>query len=393
MNEWNVRDLKKIRIEGFQIHKLISLCTDQNISFRRIQVIDDCSVDAVISAPDLELIRHFAGNRFRITVTGEFGLKHAICSYLSRTATCVGLICFCLILYVQSCYISEIRITGCERLTEAEVLAALDRLGFRVGALKSYDVSDVKTRIFHELDSITWVGINFEGTMAKVEILEGSRVPPLEDTSFPADIVSDKEGYLEQVIVKEGVAVKERGDYFASGDVLISGTVPITDKTYQRDESELIRYVHAQGTVKGRILYRWTWFQPRYSVVRETTGRKIPGMSICIGSWNFDSGNLIQPWETANRSVRKEWNFLRPVPVKVQIYLNEEIQQIRAEREEEEITTLAEQQIRSKIKENLPKDAQIIKKDLSFSKKENIIELNVLVYSLESVGIDQPIPQ
>ena len=60
MNEWNVRDLKKIRIEGFQIHKLISLCTDQNISFRRIQVIDDCSVDAVISAPDLELIRHFA---------------------------------------------------------------------------------------------------------------------------------------------------------------------------------------------------------------------------------------------------------------------------------------------------------------------------------------------
>ena len=193
--------------------------------------------------------------------------------------------------------------------------------------------------------------------------------------------------------MKEGLAVKERGDYFASGDVLISGTVPITDKTYQRDESELIRYVNAQGTVKGRILYRWTWFQPRYSVVRETTGRKIPGMSICIGSWNFDSGNLIQPWETANRSVRKEWNFLRPVPVKVQIYLNEEIQQIRAEREEEEITTLAEQQIRSKIKENLPKDAQIIKKDLSFSKKENIIELNVLVHSLESVGIDQPIPQ
>ena len=84
---------------------------------------------------------------------------------------------------------------------------------------------------------------------------------------------------------------------------------------------------------------------------------------------------------------------MRPVPVKVQIYLNEEIQQIRAEREEEEITTLAEQQIRSKIKENLPKDAQIIKKDLSFSKKENIIELNVLVHSLESVGIDQPIPQ
>ena len=35
----------------------------------------------------------------------------------------------------------------------------------------------------------------------------------------------------------------------------------------------------------------------------------------------------------------------------------------------------------------------ILKKDLSFSQKENIIEMNVLIHSLEETGVDRPILQ
>ena len=61
----------------------------------------------------------------------------------------------------------------------------------------------------------------------------------------------------------------------------------------------------------------------------------------------------------------------------------------RKERGEKEIGRAAEAQSRSVVKENLPEKAQIIKNSLKFSAKENIIEVIIMLHSLEEIGKEQ----
>lgn len=393
MSEWKVRRWKTIKVEGFQLQRFLNICSGNGIGFRSIRVLDDCTMTGDILFDDMEMVLHLGGNRWKITILRESGLEHRLRIFGKRTATWTGLMLFCCILYFQSQFISQIQITGYERLTEKEIRATLEELGFYEGAPKLYELSPLKTRLFHELDNITWVGITYDGTLAKVEILEGAVPPPLEDVSYPADLCSDREGYLESLMVKEGLAVKKPGNYVKSGDVLISGRIPIEDKTYQREEEELVRYVHAQGEAKLRVLHRVTMYQPLYTTILQDTGQWYPGLSLALGTQRWDSDRILRLWQSSRRNevVTVRWN--RPIPGEIRIYCNKEIAVKRGKRQEEEIYKRAEQQIRAISKEILPKTAEIIKKDLSFSEKENIIELNVLIHSLEDTGVDQPILQ
>ena len=391
MDDWKLRRWKTIVIEGFQIQGFLSKCSGLAIGFRSVIVIDECSIQAQVQHQNLAQLRTLAGNRYRITEIGQSGLESRLRTFLSRSATCMGLVLFLGILFVQSQYITQVKITGYQRLTELQVRQALEDLGFRPGIKKTYDLADVKTKMFHKLEGLTWIGITYEGTVAKVELMEGTILTPLEDTSIPAHILSNKEGYVEQIMVKEGLAQKEPGEYIRPGDVLISGIIPIVDKTYQREEHELTRYVHAQGEVKARILYRFSIYQPLYSTILKDTGKWIPGLAIEIGDWSWDSDEWIRSWNTTRRNTLFERKSLRPIPWSITLYQQKEVTVSYAKRLEDEIKKRGEQQIRSISKEILPKDAEILKKDLSFLEKENIIIMNVLLHSLETVGIDTPI--
>ena len=390
MSEWKLRRWKTIRIEGFQLHRFINACNARGIGFRNLRMVDDCQIEAQIDHRNFARLKQMASNRYRVTVLGQSGLESRIRMFFSRTATCVGLLLFCGILYYQSCFISQVRISGYQRLTELSIRETLEELGFRPGALKSFDLADLKGQLYHELDNVTWVGISYEGTVAQVEILEGAVTPPLEDTSYPAHLVADKEGYLEELMVKEGVAQKKKGDYVAPGDVLISGIVPITDKSYTRKEEDLIRCVHAQGEAKIRALYRRTYYQSQYSTVLEDTGRWIPGIRLQVGNKSCDSDRLLRPWEVSRRKEIAAVKLLRPFPLAIEVYGSHEVTVFKAKRLQSEIEKRAEQQVRAAAKEILPKEAQLLKKDLSFSEKENIIEINMLLHSLEPTGTDQP---
>jgi len=390
MSEWKLRRWKTIRIEGFQLHRFINGCSARGIGFRNLRMADDCTAEAQVDSRRLNDLKRLAANRYRVTVIGQSGLESRIRIMLSRTATCVGLLLFCGILYYQSCFISQIRISGYEHLTELEIRQTLEGLGFRPGALKSFDLADLKAQLYHELDNVIWVGISYEGTVAEVEILEGAVTPPLEDTTDPAHVVADREGYLEELMVKEGLAQKKKGDYVTRGDILISGIVPITDKSYSRSEEELIRYVHAQGEAKIRVLHRTTYYQARYSTVLTDTGRWIPGIRLSLGTWSWDSDRVFRPWKTSRRSEIASVTLSRPIPFAIALYRSREVTVAKAKRLPEEIEKRAQQQVRAAVKEIFPKDAQLMKKDLSFSEKENIIEVNMLLHSLETVGTDQP---
>ncbi|MBQ6948933.1 MAG: sporulation protein YqfD, partial [Firmicutes bacterium] len=99
MSEWKIRRWNTIKIEGFQIQRFINLCSAKAIGFRTIRMIDDCTMTGEILPEDLEEVIRLGGNRWKITFLKEDGLEHRVRVFLKRTATWIGLLLFCSILY------------------------------------------------------------------------------------------------------------------------------------------------------------------------------------------------------------------------------------------------------------------------------------------------------
>ncbi len=343
---------KKIKIEGFGLHRLITDCIAKGIVLQDIRFLSDLEAVMTISAEDYPRFKKLARSKYRIVISAEKGFIPFLRHLKFRKATLVGLSMFFIILYYQSLFVSEIRVYGYEHFTEQEVRDALSAVDFREGERKlktKEELNAVKLHLFRELEDISWVGITYKGTLAEVTIVEGQEGENRKPDETPCHIIADKSGYIVEIIPREGLRAKEDGAYVQPGDILISGIIPYTSTNYANgDQGEQYRYVHANGIVKVHIPY---YFQFR---IRQ-------GVIDSLSSEDFDAEGDVS---AAMREDESEYDFVKRI---------------------------SDRKIRQFMRENVTEKAQITNKHLNFTEKENIIEVQVLIEVLEEIGDEQPI--
>lgn len=382
---------KTIRIEGFEIHRLLSQCLKEGIGLRNIRILSDCEFTADVNGKDWLRLTRMAGSKYRLTVTREKGLKPLLIQMLSNRSAVAGVILFIIILFLQTSFISEIRVYGYESLTEREILEHLKDAGLYVGCSRFVDPDRVEIEMYRKLGILSWIGITFKGGLAEVTVVEGTEPIEEVDESQPCHIIAVKEGYIEKVIAKEGKGEVEKGDFVHVGDVLISGILEIEDKTYSLDpESKVYRYVHADGEVYAKTVYRFICYQDVYKLEKRKTGKSIPGIRLTIGDRTLSTSGFITPFETSVYEEKKLIDILWPVPLELAVNRVSELELYRGKRTGEEVEKQAKRQARQLIQENVPQSAQIINKSLKFLPEENIIKVTIMVEALEQIGEKKP---
>ncbi|MDD2215461.1 MAG: sporulation protein YqfD [Eubacteriales bacterium] len=383
-----------IRVEGFDLQKLLSLCLEEGIPLWNIRILGDLEITMGLEAADWQRFLKVAGNRYRVTIISEKGLKPLLRRILSKKSTLIGVTIFALLLYYQSCFVSEIRIYGYERLTEREIRESLANAGLYEGCSKSVDLDLVEIEMFRHLEDISWVGIEYRGNLAEVRLVEGTESIATPDLDQPCHIVAAKEGYIEKIIAREGKEAVSQGEFVNVGDVLISGILQIEDKTYSSDpENPMNRYVHARGEAFAKTVYRFIYYQEKEKLLKQRTGRSIPGFSLSIGEYAFNSADFLWPYDSAIYEEKIFFNFLRPIPIQLGINRQYEVDLIKRVRDDQAIEEQGKQQARIAIKENLPESVQIINKSLKFSPEENIIRVTIMIEALEDIGKKQGIKE
>ena len=125
----------------------------------------------------------------------------------------------------------------------------------------------------------------------------------------------------------------------------------------------------ARGEVWARVPYRLTFRQERYlrGEQAEANGTKaaetVEKRSSAKTSAQHETARTEQPAVVSNR----------------------------VEKTQKQAKAKAEQQIRVWAKENLPENAEIVKKSLNFIQKENIIEVGVTLEVRQQIGKEQEI--
>ena len=282
-----------------------------------------------------------------------------------------------------------------------------------------------------------------EKLMMKVLMRAGSKlfIPAPEPQNGYCNIVAARSGYIERIDPLWGDAMAEPGDYVKKGQILIRGQIPIETTTFDENAPKEY-YVRARGEVWARVPYRLTFRQERYlrsaQVERAQTGAYAAqsGQAAQMKqtqSEDAQSGQAAQPeqaqsedaqdGQTAQMKQTQSEDAQSGQTAQMEQTQSEDVQSGKAaqpgqtqtenarsgkadasdtqggpavvsnrvEKTQEQAKAKVEQQIRIWAKENLPENAEIVKKSLNFTQKENIIEVGVTLEVRRQIGKEQEI--
>ncbi|MBR2343095.1 MAG: sporulation protein YqfD [Clostridia bacterium] len=162
------------------------------------------------------------------TASELYGIPGIISRNRWRYASAVALLLALILNIFLSGLVWDVRISGESRLPEYEIREALAEAGLSVGRrFDSLNMNEIEHALVKSYPKIGWVTVNRRGTVAYVEVVEreGTEEEPEEKLGY-ANVVAERDGVIDEITVKRGVAMVKAGDVVRAGDVLISGVLP-----------------------------------------------------------------------------------------------------------------------------------------------------------------------
>ena len=162
----------------------------------------------------------------------------------------------------------DVRVSGNELISDAEVCKILSECGFDKGSPTLVDTDLIENSAMLRCDDIAWISVNISGTVAYVEMREKIPVDSKEDAPSPANVVASHDGKITEYIVYRGVSNVKVGEYVREGDLLISGVIG-NDKN-----AKGVQVTRAAGSVTAKTEREFTVEIPYEYSVKKYTGAK-----------------------------------------------------------------------------------------------------------------------
>ena len=151
------------------------------------------------------------------------GLLFYIDMYKNRAGIWLGIVLSLFLLCISSVLIWEVRVSGNKYVDDADILLPLKQLGIAEGCFIDRDaLENVYNSFLINEPRISWISVNFDGTIANVEVKETELPPEKLDRSKNYNIVANCDGTVKRIDVFDGKGEVGAGDFVAKGELLIS---------------------------------------------------------------------------------------------------------------------------------------------------------------------------
>ena len=160
----------------------------------------------------------------------------------------------------------QIRVTGCQGLSENQVLAAAREEGVYPGCrLSQVDLDSAARAMQTRLRKAGWITVNTQGCLAEICLSERTEPQPAQEET-PCNLVAECSGVIESISVLEGVAVVPAGSVVEKGQLLVSGV--------QQNRDGSFHLVHARAIIQARTRYTRAAQAPAQTQELRYTGEK-----------------------------------------------------------------------------------------------------------------------
>ena len=292
------------------------------------------------------------------------------------------------LIYTLSLFIFNIEVVHDKEEIRNIILKELKYNGVDINKLKKSDkeLEKIKNNIKEKYkDKIEWIEIIVSGTKYIVKV-EERKINNIENDNTPRHIISKKDAIIKKISAQNGTPVVKEGEIVKKGTVLIAG--------WLEGKYTGTRYVHATGSVQGKV-----WYTQKERIYfkqqkKEQTGNVENKYSLNINNFkiNFNKGvSKFKNYDTieTNKKVKLFSNFYLPIELikitntEVNItditYTLEEAKNIGIEK--------AKQELNNKI-ENLD---NILSIQINDSQTSEYIEVEVTYEMLENIGTKEKI--
>lgn len=186
----------------------------------------------------------------KIRLLRKYGFPYFLKQHKKRAAFLVGFLLFCVMVYVLSLFVWEVKVTGEDKLVADSLLKEIEEQYVPLGTIKSkIDCSKLEESLRKDFDEISWISCELKGTSLTVYLEEGMAPKIQTEDSQTGDLVAAKDAVLTKMITRQGTPVVKVKDTVKKGDILISGTIYIYDDNNEVMETS---YVAADGDVYGK---------------------------------------------------------------------------------------------------------------------------------------------
>jgi len=379
---WNNIITVKVSRRGFE--KFANECKDSGIILSDISQKNDFFVCSMTFS-DFKKVRIPAKRSgVKIKIVKKKGALYFLHLHKKRYGFYFGAILSAVIFaYLTSC-IWVIDIVGNETTSSQKILDVMSRNGIAPGAFRfGKKLSEIKNDALVELDTLSWLWVTLDGTRAIVEVREKGSSTDIIDKSKPVNLVASFPGVIEDMQIKSGRKVIERGMTVEEGQLLVSG---ITETQYRKN-----RYITSQGTVSART---WRTLEGEYHHIREKitkTGRtkKFYNIEFMGKTLNLYI-NRKSPFkefvtDKTKNQVRLFKNFYLPLS-----FTTEEFCEIMIEREsitDTMVVSEAVEALTEQIEKVRADDAVTLKRTYSYETLSNgNLKISVTLESLENIA-------
>lgn len=390
-----LRGAVKIRISGSMPERFINLCIIEQILLWGITKIDEDLI-AWIRLDDFFRIRPLViASHTKVKVLAQRGLPFVVKRAKRRKTLMVGVILFFALLYTLSSYIWFVEITGLKNVPDQGIRYVAEQYGLRPGSIKNgINSKAIEREIALQIPEVAWVGINFTGTRAVIEVVE--KTMPKQEDKAPAHLVACKDGVISEIIVLAGQAAVKNGNTVKKGDLLIKGfalePVQIGVEGQPLINNIPPEPIRAQGIIKARVWYEGYAETELKQTTITRTGNQQMAVIMKLGShevaFNEIPEQSYEEFET--EIIYKQWPLWRnrQLAVESTITIYREINSTHIEKSIEQARNEAYNKALQAVQSNIPETAQIVVHNYEVVKTpaENIVRVKVNVETIEDIG-------
>jgi similar to stage IV sporulation protein len=390
-----LRGAVKIRITGTIPERFINLCITEQILLWGITKIDEDLI-AWIGLDDFFKIRPLVlRSATRVQVLSHRGLPFVIKRAKRRKMMIAGAVLFIVLLNIMSSYVWFVDITGVKSMSENEIRNVAISNGLKPGAvIGGLNTKLIEREILLNVPEVAWVGINFTGTRAVIEVVE--KTMPKQETKAPAHIVAMKDGVITEIIALAGQPAVKKGDTVKKGDLLVKGFMIEPTPAAAEGQPLIIDVPRELIRAKG-IIKAWVWYESyaeaelkKTTVTR--TGNRQAEVTLKIGSseltFNATPNRPFQEFES--EIIHKQlplWRnseFTVESTIKLYYEINSDVTVKSFSEARDEAHAKAIQVVQNII----PESAQILSRNYEVLKtpEENIVRVKVNVETIEDIG-------
>lgn len=371
----------EVTATGLSPEKLLNLAAKNHISLSGVRRLSYTQLCFNIGPADYNRLKKLLPEgRYKLNIGSSRGLSLMLYAFRSRYCLIAGIIISIVLAFFASSRIWFVKVRGCEKVSEENVLQLLESYGLKSGAsVSGEELDEMEKRLMQDISDISWVGISRRGVNIYAYIKESSELPESTPIDKPADVIALKDGVVEKVTVLQGRAVVTQGQTVRAGDVLISGELIYQDLPYQ--------YIYALGDVQARI---WYSGERKISLVQSETVRTgntavVRTMRIFGQDIPLDGENPFVSYEVESRE-QDVMNLGIPVTIITQTYYETEEREYSIT--QEEALELGKSDLEQELSAQIPQDAEILRTQSSVKAAvgENAVIVSMFIETLEQIG-------